>query len=179
MEVWLLMIMLLALVAEIPALLVLNPWRRRRRWCWFCWLQVQPTSTGSAKAQGWVGAAAGAWSGTKGMSARPQQNSSLWRRGHLKQWCQWRLRWWGRRQGGHRGSGVGETGICASITVWGDWLGVIDVSEGDGVWQERGDNRLDSSSPSLSNSTPHCLFLVCLAGGEHGGGDSAGCDSAG
>jgi hypothetical protein len=74
---------------------------------------------------------------------------------------------------------VGEAGICASITIWGDQLCVTDVGEGDGVSQERGDSRrLGSSSPSHSNSSSHHLFLVCLAGVEHGGGDLASCSSA-
>jgi hypothetical protein len=78
------------------------------------------------------------------------------------------------------GCGVGEAGICVSIMIWGDLLGVIDVGEGDGVPQQRGNiRRLDYSSSSRSNWTSHCPFLVRLAGGEHGGGDSAGCSSAG
>jgi hypothetical protein len=73
-----------------------------------------------------------------------------------------------------------KSGICASITIQGDWLGVKGVGEGNGVSQQRGySRRLDSSLPSLSNLTSHHLFLMHLAGGEHGGGDSAGCDSAG
>jgi hypothetical protein len=37
----------------------------------------------------------------------------------------------------------------------------------DGVSYDSGvRRRLVSSSPSLSSSASHCLFLVCLAGGE-------------
>jgi hypothetical protein len=46
--------------------------------------------------------------------------------------------------------------------------------EGDDVSYERGDTRRLKSSPmSLNNSTLHRLFLVHLAGGDLGGGDSA------
>jgi hypothetical protein len=47
--------------------------------------------------------------------------------------------------------------------------------EGDGRLYDGGvRRRLESSSPSLSNSTSHLRFLVCFAGGDIGGGVSAG-----
>jgi hypothetical protein len=43
--------------------------------------------------------------------------------------------------------------------------------DGDDVTYEGGvRRRLVSSSPSLSSSTSHSLFLVCLTGGKVGGG---------
>jgi hypothetical protein len=50
--------------------------------------------------------------------------------------------------------------------------------DGDNVLYEGGvRTRLMSSSPSLSSSTSHRLFLVRLAGGETGGGVSSECCS--
>jgi hypothetical protein len=47
--------------------------------------------------------------------------------------------------------------------------------EGDGWLYDGGVRmRLESSSPSLSSSTLHLRFLICLAGGDIGGGVSAG-----
>jgi hypothetical protein len=47
------------------------------------------------------------------------------------------------------------------------------IGDGDDASKEGGmRRRLMSSSPSLSSSASHCLFLVCLAGGEIGGGGS-------
>jgi hypothetical protein len=64
--------------------------------------------------------------------------------------------------------------------IKGNWLGGDDGNSvdgggdgGDGISYERGiSRRLVSSHPSLSNSTSQRLFLVCLAGGKTGGGDS-------
>jgi hypothetical protein len=47
--------------------------------------------------------------------------------------------------------------------------------EGDGLLYDGSvRRRLESSSPSLSNSTSHLRFLVRFAGGDVGGGVSAG-----
>jgi hypothetical protein len=59
--------------------------------------------------------------------------------------------------------------------------GSVDGSDvGDVVTYERGETRrLEGSLLSLSSSTSQRLFLVCFAGGDFGGGDSAvGSDSA-
>jgi hypothetical protein len=96
---------------------------------------------------------------------------------------------WGSRDNsgegkGDHSDGEVEIGVDMGVIVRGDQLGDVDGGgidgsgeEGDGVSQERGNNRrLESSLPSLNNSTSHRLFLVHFAGGELGGGDSAiGC----
>jgi hypothetical protein len=52
--------------------------------------------------------------------------------------------------------------------------------EGDGLLYDGGvRRRLESSSPSVSNSTSHLCFLVHFAGGNIGGGASAGAGGAG
>jgi hypothetical protein len=60
--------------------------------------------------------------------------------------------------------------------LYGDIGGSMDGGvEGDGLLYNGGvRRRLESSSPSLSNSTSHLRFLVSLAGGDIGGGVSAG-----
>jgi hypothetical protein len=65
--------------------------------------------------------------------------------------------------------------------VRGNWLyGDVGCSldggdEGDGLLYDGGvRRRLESSSPSVSNSTSHLRFLVRFAGGDIGGGASAG-----
>jgi hypothetical protein len=60
--------------------------------------------------------------------------------------------------------------------LYGDIGGSMDGGvEGDGLLNNGGiRRRLESSSPSLSNSTSHLRFLVCFAGGDIGGGVSAG-----
>ncbi len=56
----------------------------------------------------------------------------------------------------------------------GDIGGSMD-DEGDGLSYDGGvRRRLESSSPSLSSSTSHLCFLVLFAGGDIGGGVSAG-----
>jgi hypothetical protein len=69
--------------------------------------------------------------------------------------------WLGEGDGGVDCGGVDDS----SVDGCGD--------EGDDVSNERGDTRrLEYSSPPLNNSISHRLFLVRLAGGDFGGGDS-------
>ncbi len=67
------------------------------------------------------------------------------------------------------------------VIVRGNWLngdigGSMDGgNEGDGLLYDGGiRRRLEFSSSSLSNSTSHLCFLVRFAGGDIGGGVSAG-----
>ncbi len=56
---------------------------------------------------------------------------------------------------------------CGSMGDGGD--------KGDGLLYDGGvRRRLESSAPSLSSSNSHLRFLVHFAGGDIGGGDSAG-----